>query len=85
MGELKVLDIADTKVTDLTPLSGVKVESFRYTPANIAKGLELVQAMPCAKPVIGRPWTIPDIGMEFVPIAPGKFQREGGGVVWVRG
>ncbi|OGV68588.1 MAG: hypothetical protein A3K19_11560 [Lentisphaerae bacterium RIFOXYB12_FULL_65_16] len=74
---LKVLDIVDTKVADLTPLAGLKLESLRYTPANIAKGLELVQAMPCAKPVVGRSWTIPDLGMQFVPIAPGKFLREG--------
>ena len=78
---LKVLDIADTKVTDLTPLAGLKLESLRYTPANIAKGHDLAQSMPCAKAIPGRPWTIPDLGMQFVPITPGKFQREGGGAV----
>jgi Leucine-rich repeat (LRR) protein len=35
----------DTPVSDLTPLAGMPLKSIRFTPANIARGIEVVRGM----------------------------------------
>ena len=44
-GKLERLHIGQTPVTDLTPLGGLSLTRLIFTPANITRGLELVQHM----------------------------------------
>ncbi len=73
---LKELRLTETPVTDLTPLADLPLESLTITPADIKKGLDLVRHLPCAKPIVGMPWAVWDVGIEFVPIAAGVFLRD---------
>ncbi|HBN76670.1 MAG TPA: hypothetical protein DD473_12800 [Planctomycetaceae bacterium] len=43
---LKRLNIADSAVTDLTPLKGLKLERLIFSPEKIEKGLDVVMSMP---------------------------------------
>jgi hypothetical protein len=42
---LKTLFIHDTDVTDLTPLRGMRLEYFTFSPGKIAKGVEIIRDM----------------------------------------
>jgi hypothetical protein len=39
------LACADTPVSDLSPLAGMKLKEFVFTPKNITKGIEIVRGM----------------------------------------
>ena len=40
-----------TKVTDLTPLVGLKLEEIRFTPKNITKGMDVLRQMKSLKTI----------------------------------
>jgi hypothetical protein len=42
---LTYLEILETKVTDLTPLTGMQLEALSLTPGNIKKGIEVIRGM----------------------------------------
>ena len=42
---LRGLDVSATKVTDLTPLTGMKLETFVFQPRKITKGIEIIRGM----------------------------------------
>lgn len=46
MLSLKRLEIAESEVTDLSPLAGLRLERLIFTPERIEKGIEVVRAMP---------------------------------------
>lgn len=48
---LKSLSLHDSGVTDLTPLAGMHFEDFRFTPKNIARGLEILRQMKSLKTI----------------------------------
>lgn len=46
MSSLKRLNIAETAVTDLAPLAGLRLERLIFSPASITAGIEVVRNMP---------------------------------------
>jgi hypothetical protein len=40
------LDLSDTRSSDLTPLTGMRLPELHVTPAQITQGMEVVRAMP---------------------------------------
>jgi len=49
------LDLAQTGITDLTPLQGMPLEEIRLTPKNITRGLDTLRAMKSLN-IIGIDW-----------------------------
>ena len=45
MSNLKRLHIAETPVTDLTPLEGLRLARLVFTPSNIERGMSAVREM----------------------------------------
>lgn len=46
MTSLERLNIAETKITDLTPLKGTQLTRITLTPQNITAGMEILRSMP---------------------------------------
>lgn len=49
--KLKALWIYASGVTDLTPLEGIELENIKFTPRDIAKGIDVLRKMTSLKTV----------------------------------
>lgn len=67
MDSLKRLNISQTEVTDLTPLAGLSLERFIFSPSKIQKGIDAVRQMGSLRQL--------DISFEGVdqPMSPSVF------------
>jgi hypothetical protein len=50
------------KLTDLTPLEGMKIQTLMFTPKNITKGIEVIRAMKSLNQILvdGATWMKPE-------------------------
>lgn len=61
---LKIL-IDGTSVKDLTALKGMNLETFRFYPKQITKGIEVLRSMKSLKTIIADPGPITGTAAEF--------------------